>query len=472
MVCPARGQVLSRQLDLILAKRFAANLGSELALVTLDDNVRFNAQQLGIRAFSDIRHAQELEWRIIEPRKLENQPRTHLTGLDNLRKSIRSQAPVWMEQPAARIICLGVSLLALLALAIFFLPDAKVILTAREQMQSLKLDLIADPSATTANISTGSVPTYFQEATVEGTDSITATGTMTIPDQPAAGILKFTNRTEDKITIPTGTIITALGSDRVRFATTSPDEVVIEANKSTFVEVQAIRPGSSGNLPPNSLVAIEGDLGLKLAVTNPDATSGGLDASIPTSTAQDLQTLHAQLARKLLQESLAELKSNLPVEDTLIPSSSAIMNVLEETYNPAFGVPTEQVELVLRLKIKVQVISGKVLRNIVTPILDASIPAGYTPEINTLTITSLSTPNQGSDGKAYWTVNVSRKLLAELPADQAVESIKGATPTEAVERLSKLLPLAKRAQIKLIPSWWPRLPLLAMRITLVQAGTQ
>ncbi len=472
LVWPALGRVLNRQLDLILAKRYATTLGTELALATHDDEVRFYAQDVGIPVFTDTRQAQEQAWGMNHHKQIDHQPRAQIRGLDNLRKSVRSQTPAWLEQPAARIACLGVCLLALLALAIFILPGANVTLSPREEVQSIELDLIADPSATTINLSTGSLPTYSQEVIVEGVDSITATGTMAIPDKPASGIIKFTNRSKMAITLPASTVVTTLGSDRVRFETTSLLDTVIKPGKSVLMETQAIKPGSSGNLPPNSLVAIESDLGLELAVTNPEATRGGLDASVPTPTAQDLQTLHEQLTTSLLQQALIETQSKLPVEDTLVGPSATISEVVDESYNPATGVPAEQVELTLRLKVIAQVVSGEVLHDMVTPILNADIPDGYTPVMNTLVVIPVTTPTVGSDGKAYWTVNASQKLQADIPTNLAVESIQGVTAKEAVKRLSESLPLAEPANIVLMPTWWPRLPLLAMRIIFVQADSQ
>jgi hypothetical protein len=472
LVWPVQGRVLRRQLDLILAKRYAITLGSELALATSDPEVRFNAQQVGIPTFTNLRHAEEQDWGTSRPQQLDHRARNYLVGLDELRKSIRLQTPVWMDRPAVRILCLGLSVMALVALAIFILPGAKVILSPKEDYQSVKLDLIGDPSATSVNLSTGSLPTYRQEVTVVGTDSITTTGTMTIPHEPASGMLKFTNRSKADITLPIGTIVSTLGSNQIRFKTTSLDDIVIKPNKSALVEAQAIRPGTTGNLPPNSLVGIEGDLGLELVVTNPKATSGGLDATVPTSSLNDLQSLHEQLTSTLQHKALMELQSNLPVDDTLIAPSTAIIEVVEETYTPTIGEPADQVQLLLRLKINAQVVSGEVLRKMATPILDANIPTGYAAIMDSLVITPINTPTLGADGKAYWSVNASRRILAEIPSSQAVESIKGATIANAIERLNNVVPLAKPADIELEPTWWPRLPLLAMRITLFDAGTQ
>ncbi len=464
--------MLYRKLDLILAKRFAATLGSELALATSEEEVVFNAGLVGIPVFTDARHAQERVWGEKLQKSIEHKPRTHLPGLDSLRKTIRKETQGRSENPIVRILCLGVSLLALVILTIYLLPGARVTLLSREEVQSIKLSLIADPSATTMNISSGSLPTYDQEVTVEGADVIKATGTMTIPDERATGMLKLTNNSKEEITLPARIVVTTIGSDKVRFKISLPNDIVLKPSMTVLLEAQAIKPGTSGNLPADSLVAIEGEHGIELAVTNPEATGGGLDASVPTPTVKDLQTLREHLMARLLQEAQTKLQSRLPANDILIPPTVSIIEAVEETYEPAFGEPAEQVELLLRLKIKALVVSGEMVRDMAMLILDAGIPIGYTPVGHSLMFAQLTSPALGTDGKAAWTMNVSRKIIADIPTDQAIESIKGATTAEATERLSRSLPLGEPAKIVLTPTWWPRMPLLAMRISLVLSDLQ
>ena len=112
---------------------------------------------------------------------------------------------------------------------------------------------------------------------------------------------------------------------------------MVKPNKSILVEARAIKPGTSGNLPANRLVAIEGELGLELAVTNPEATTGGSDAIVPTPTTQDLRSIHQRLSTRLIQEAMAELQASLPVDDTLITPSAVIVEELENNYNPNSG---------------------------------------------------------------------------------------------------------------------------------------
>jgi hypothetical protein len=472
LVWPLHGRVLDRQLDLILVKRYASSLGSDLALATDDAEVRFSAKQIGIPVFTDLRQAQDQDWVITQQEKIDHPPKSSLLGLDHLRKSIGSQTPDWIEHPVAKIICLGFSVLALASLAIFLLPGARVSLSPKQEVQSIKLNLIADPSINSINLFTGSVPTYSQEITVEETDSISSTGTMTIPDKPATVMLEFVNHSDKVLTLPVGTIISTLGSNRIRFKTISPVETKATPGTPVLVEAVAIRPGTSGNLPSNSLVAIEGKLGIDFSVTNPTPTSGGLDATVPVPSEQDLQTLRSKLITKLIQRAMELVQSKLPADDTLIISSATISDIAEETYSPPIGMPAEQVKLFLRAKIVAQIVSGGVLRNMATPFLDSSIPIGYTPVVNSMSFTSLGPPALGSDGKIHWSVNATRKLNADISSIKTVESIRWLTKSKAAERLSAELPIAKPPQIKLLPMWWPRMPILAMRITLEESVSQ
>jgi hypothetical protein len=321
---------------------------------------------------------------------------------------------------------------------------------------------------TSINPSISNLPTYKKEVIVEGHDTITSTGSMSIPDDPAVGNLKFTNISKQIITLPSGTIVTTRGSDPIRFITISTDEIIIDPNKSVVVPVRAIKPGSAGNLTPNKLVVIEDDPGLDLSVTNPNATSGGTDRTVATPTTQDLQILRDRLRSQLIQTALTEFQHSTPDEDTLISPTISMIETLVEISYPIIGDPGNQLELTMRVRFQSHVVSGEVLRSLVTPILDSITPIGYSPVTNTLEITQLSQPTAGQDGAIHWKVAAMRKLQADIPAYQVSEIAKGITVAKAKEQLSASLPLMEQAQIALVPEWWPRLPFLTMRIQVTQ----
>jgi len=468
LIWPEHGHVLNRQLDLILVKRYAVTLGAQLALVTHDSEVSFFADQIGIPVFGSTRLAQDTHWRDIQRRKINPQRNSQPSTLVRIQKIIQLPTPTWLEHPITRFFSFGLSVLALLALGIFILPSAKIVLSPQDQIQSMRFDIIADPSTTSIIFSTGSLPTYIQDVIVEGRDTITSTGYTVIPDEHATGSLSFTNTSTQKIKIPAGTIVSTPGSNIVRFITSSTKDVMVNPNQSVLLDARALTPGSSGNLPPEQLVKIEGDLGLDLTVTNPLATQGGTDVKIPSPSAQDLQLLDERLRNKLKQTALMDLQSTLPDEDTLILPTLTITETLSEISTPAIGEPSNQLELSLRLTVQSQVVSGEVLHRLVTPIMDSNTPNGYLPIPSTLEIIRINSPTLGGDGKAHWTINATRKLQTDIPAQRVIDIVKGVNVSQASERLSVSLPIAEQAQIVTAPSWWPRLPFLAMRIEVVQ----
>ena len=472
LVWPVSRQVLFRRLELNLVKRHANRLGAQLAFVTHDSGVRYIAKQIGIPVFNNLRQAQHAHWRTDKEENIvpRNDDMRHY--IETMRKLIHPGSEVWLEHPAIRVTCFVLSVLALFILGIFILPAAEIVLTPQEENQSMTISVSADPSLTTVKLSTGGLPTYTQEVIVEGREIVSTTGSITIPDQVAIGGLHFTNISDRKIIIPQGTIVSTLGSDPIRFIISSIDEVTINPGDSAVLSARSIGPGTSGNLPPNTLVATEGELGPDITVTNPYATHGGTDAAVPAPTNQDIRLLREQLVDKLELAAMVELKNMIPADDMLITPTLKIIEVIAETASPLAGEPGNQLSLSMRLRFQSQSVTGEDIRALVKPILDANTPTGFSSDESTILVSWLTSPSLGKDGNVNWSISAQRKLQADIAVDQAIHLINGLPIHQAIDRLNGLFPLAAQAQIMLVPEWWPRLPLLPMRIQVIQAESK
>jgi hypothetical protein len=471
LVWPNKGQVLNQRLELVMVKRHASRLGAQLGLVTHDTEVRFIAHQVGIPVFNNLRQAQDTHWRINRQKKNISPPDANRPDLNNIRKSMKSQSNVWLEHPATRIVLFGISVIALFVLGIFILPGATIYLTPQTNTQSMDLMVTADPSQSDINLSMGSFPSYNQEVIVEGRKDANTSGTATIPDKAASGTLRFTNISNRELTIPVGIVVTTLGNDPIRYATSLRNDIDIKPGISAVINARSIAPGISGNLPPNSLVAIEGDLGSDLTVTNPNATYGGTNASVSAPSNRDFRLLREQLIEDLEQTALMDLYKLLPDGDFLITPTLTMTEILDETAAPAIGEPGSHISLSMRLRFESQVASTEELNKLIIPILDANIPRGYTPIENTIILKQLTKPELGEDGNASWRINAQREIQADIINSQIGKIISGLETPQAIDRLNDALPLAHEAQIILSPSWWPRLPFLPTRIQVVQSDS-
>jgi hypothetical protein len=472
VVCPKHGHVLQRKLDLNLVKRHAVSLGAQLALVTRDAETRFFARQIDIPVFGNLHRAQNADWISTRPKEFTMQRNSDYAKLEKLRQDLRARTPAWLEHPVIRVLCLSLSVVALFSLAGFILPGATITIAPQVENQSMVFDIIADPSTTMINYSSGSVPTYILEAVVDGQDMINSSGMVIFPDKPATGSLRFSNISDHNVTIPAGTIVTTQGRNPIRFISTSNIDYVIKPNQSLILEAQAMKPGLSGNLPKNRLVVIEGILGSDLSVTNLSPTHGGTQKTVSSPSAQDLDTLHRRLLNRLEQAALLEMHSHLPEGDTIITPTLTVIETIEETSFPDVGEPGNNLNLSVQVRFQSQVVSDDTLHRLVEPIMDSYTPEGYLAMANTLSFSHPDQPTVMDDGKAQWTINATRKIKADIPGTQVIERTSGVPVAQAIERLSTSLPLSEQAQISLVPSWWPRLPWLGMRIEVIQKEGQ
>ena len=456
-------QPILTRLDLVLIQRHSATRGVQLALVTQNAQIRGIARQLGIAVFDSAKEAQAARWRSARRRRAPRPGRPSPPDLTSLRAAAHPNQPAWTSSMLARWGAFALSIIALLALLAYIIPSASLSLQPETQPQSLTLEVTASPDISQVNLA-GRLPAYPVSVIVEARGSLPATGTVMAPFKPAIGGIQFTNLTEEPVDVPMGTVVSTLDSPAVRFATSRAGQVPAGVGRSIILSAIALTPGAAGNLPADSLVAVEGTLGLNLSATNLAPTHSGSDSQVSGPSETDRQALLEQMSATLQQTAQAEMQSSLPQGDLALTPSLTYLRTLEETYSPEPGQPGEQLELTLRLEFSGQAISSADLRALVTPPLDATLPQGFTPQHDSLSVTLASTPVINPQGELAFSIIAQRSLQADIPAAQVITLLRGKPVYEASQSLLEELPLAAQPQIEISPSWWPRLPLNPFRI--------
>jgi hypothetical protein len=235
--------------------------------------------------------------------------------------------------------------------------------------------------------------------------------------------------------------------------------------------VQAVQPGASGNLAAGKIQAISGPLGFQLSVTNLSPTRYGLDKPAPAPNSNDRDRLYNQLLTSLRQTALQELQdryAGTPLEKGVpILSSLRLASVLEKTYSPLDDSPAEQLQLSLRLEFKALEIYPQDLQNLVTPLLDASLPEGFTVLPDTLNIINFNQPILDKENTAHWTLQAQRKIQAVIIPQKVIQLARGLPIEEARQHLLNHLPIVEKPLIRPFPSWSPYMPFLPLRITVM-----
>ena len=463
LVWPEQGQILTRRLDLLLLQRHSSTLGAQLALVTHSTRVREAAEALHIPVFRDSRQAQATRWRGRRRKPLRIKRLNPAPEITELRLKHQPRKAGWQEKPAARYGLFAVSILALLGLVFFFLPAARIQLEAEKQTQTIRLPVTASTAFSAVNL-VGELPANTKQVEVEGRASVPSTGSMLIPGEAAIGAATFTNLTAQAVRVPQGQIISTLDASPIRFFTSKAGVVSPGPGRTLTVPIQALVPGEAGNLEANRLTAIEGELGLRLSVTNLYALHGGSDVPAPAPRAQDRQALFKQLSSTLESSALTDLENSLGEGDLLLTGSLELVETLEETYTPANGLPGDQLELTLRLAYQALVVSADTLEALAIPVLDGSLAEGVIPVPGTLSMQHSRFSAPDDEGAVRWELSIQRTVRAEITPGEAVQLAAGQSQDAAVYQLASSLPLADAPRIEISPAWWPRLPYLTLRI--------
>jgi hypothetical protein len=230
--------------------------------------------------------------------------------------------------------------------------------------------------------------------------------------------------------------------------------------------IQALQPGSQGNLPAGNILAIEGALGVDLTVTNPKPTTGGSDLASPAPTPLDQSRLRNQLEAALEQSALQEIQSSLKPGDLLLVDHPGQVQTLEMIFDPPESQPASLLNLRLRLEYQVPIVRASDLNALVTSILDANLPPGYSPLTGSLQIDHLTSPARDDASNYQWPLKAQRHISAHVEDEQVAQIAVGLAPAQARQRLIEALPLAEPPTFTLFPSWWPRLPFLPFRISI------
>lgn len=468
LIWPQRGQLLARRLDLVLLLRHSQALGIQLALVTVDPEVRYYARELGLSVFGSAEQAQRARWKHpLRPKPLRDRPSPE----ERLQRRLRLQAlrkPPAAENltPARRLGTFALALLAVLSITAAVFPSARIELAPQVSSQEIELEVRALPGVERPSLS-GLLPLRTTSAVIEGRDSLITSGQMSLPDGYATGEVTFTNLTDTQVPVPVGLIVTTSGSE-VRFVTQRSGQVPAGPGETFDLPVQALLPGSNSNLPAGSLTAIQGELGASLTATNTSPTKGGSQVSAPAATVHDRSRLYDQLNETLQENARQELIARLNPGDILLADGIEVTRTLENSLEPAEGEPASQLNLFLRQEYRAPLISGEEQTALGKSILDANLPPGFAPRPGTLEIEQLSEPRLEASGEARWRVRFRRQIVAQLPKGEAINLALGKTPDQARMRLATTLPLADSPVILLRPVWWPRLPLLPIQIVVDQ----
>ncbi len=459
LVIPKFEQVTLRQVDYRILQRHAATLGAQLGLVTRIRKVRAQAETFGIPVFESTGEAQREAWH--KPRRRKWTKKAPDKTLREKREQVQTKEEAWRTHPITRVTALAVGVLAVLAIVALFIPRAQVTLSPVLQTQSVTLTANASRAYESVFV-TGNLPAREKRVVVEASQTITATGEGTVPQSKSQGEVEFRNLTQQALAVPDGTVVLA---GAVRFVTT--EAVTVPAGKKILAPVEAAEGGAAGNVEAEAINAIEGTLGLSLAVTNPAALTGGRELASVQANDADRKRVKESLLKELREMALEQLQGELQPNDLLFANTLLLTQTLSEKYDPPPGGVGARLTLTMQVEFAAQYASASDLTELATLAMNAALPSGFRPAAGSVTVTPLSVPVLVEEGTLRWNLRAERTIQQVFDPLVVTQLVQGLGVTEARSNLESALPEAAQPALELAPTWWRWVPLLPFRIDLV-----
>ncbi len=465
LVWPPAGRVLARRIDLVMLARHARRLGAQLALITTDPLVRDHARDLGLPAFASVEASRGRPWRDRTPKELAP-PRSRLDR-STLRPAPSFQPitwPAWVPWLVKSVVFLA-ALGGLLALAAAVVPGASVTLTPARHPLSTVVEIVADPTITSTQSTR--VPARLMRVEVETTGHTATTGLAEVPSVPAAGSVVFTSLDGVVSFIPIGTGMRTTSGSPVRFKTLQTVSIDPRVGATVVVGIQAIDLGPVANVAAGQINAIDGPLGLELAVTNPAPTGGGARSQKSAVSDDDRARLHTQLLAQLQGDALNAIQSQLGPAEFLATDSITVTDELAQTYDRSVGEQADALQLTLRAAFSGLVIANTPAQQVAAAALAAQVPRGQSLVPGSESYVRETNLTTGADGLARFSIDAQGVAAPVISPDNVRQLVAGQPIDEAQVRLATALPVSGAPDIVVQPEWFPRLPWMLFRINVV-----
>jgi hypothetical protein len=462
IVYPETFDFLDRKIDLLLLKRYAQNLGAQIAVVCTDIEIQQNAREAGIPFFQTAEVAQRVPWRRSRFRRAFREGQGNNLQLSELQSRARSvRAGFWQNKPLRAAIFL-LAILSVVILGLFFVPSAQITMPDLKEKQQITLSIWASPAISSAQVS-GGLPATEVSVVVESQGQAVSSGLAVVPARAATGNVQFTNLTSQSVRVPAGTIVLTLDSTPVKFEILQAVTVPGGGGQIAAAQIQAVQAGIQGNVSAGDIRAIEGDLGLLLTVTDIAQTLGGDNRTASSPTETDYTNLRQSVLKVLQNNALHDIQSKLAPDEKILPASLKLVSILEETQDPPAGQPSDQSRTTIRAEYSAWYTRLGDLAYIERLALDGSLTAGTAGIDGTLQSVEINSP-QIVDGIARWEVKASRDMHRIWNREEIAGLVLGKNKTEASQLISSLFGISSPVIVETQPGWWPFLPALMFRI--------
>jgi hypothetical protein len=364
----------------------------------------------------------------------------------------------------AAVLVLAAALLGAAAVVFWFLPKAEVTVFVPTVASQDIFELVLDGQVTAVNVETGVVPARRREVIVTRTIYRPATGITQIPTTHAGVALRFVNRSNAPIVVPKGTV--AVANSGVKF-TTANDVELPRQNASGDVIALAQQPGTVGNVPANTIVAIEGELAGRVAVTNPAPGEKGTDTPTQVVSEADVEGVRQFVEPILIDAAIQDVLLRFAETSTAFRGSARV-EITEITSTPAVNVPGKYADVRVTGRVTVLTAEDVDLHQVYAARFRTQMPPDSMLLDDQFTTTVIATGEADQVGDRLPVTVEARALTAPyIDRAQLREAVTGKSKQGVEDVVRGLVETPMPPLVELSPGWVPWLPRRADRIDII-----
>jgi hypothetical protein len=459
----------------------------DLALVTRHRATRKAAKQIGIPVFRDVDGAANARWHMepvlppIDPQQPDRdlpepppwrrsdevkrmaRPTLRQARQERIRKEMRYRkpSPVWLRW-AGNVLLGALIVAALAAFSYYVLPAATVTVTPGRLPLHTDLNMQAVVGLTAPDPEARQLPARALRADLAETGTVPTTGSSQKATDRAVGEVVFSNLGSSPVNIPSGTSVSTSTGTPVEFRTTR--DALLESGVGTrvTVPVEAIEPGTIGNVRPNTINTVNGSLRFRVRVGNVAGTFGGGSALTPVVTQADRDQLAAVLLDQAEQKAYDALKAQLEPGEWLPPESVQTFVVAQsfDQYNDE-----EALNLTGTLRVLAQglAVNESQASDIILRTVEQQVPANARLVADSLAV-SRQPGAEFLNNSVSFTMTVTADYTTPIDEREVRDAVLGQPPDVAVETIKSRWLLAGEPDIYLDPAWKGTLPDIGSRI--------
>lgn len=390
-------------------------------------------------------------------------PKRHQERQDRIEREEKARRPLpgWISWLGYAM--LGGLLLVMLGLfGLYVLPAATVTVRPGTQAIEVTTQLTANPNLESSNLATHQIKGRLVETIIEEVGVANTSGSVQSPTTKAVGTVTFSNLGSTAVAVPAGTVVSTGTGSPVSFRTVSQAEIPGGVGQRVDVGIEALNPGTEGNVRANTITNIDGPVRFRARVSNAGGTGGGGTDLVRAVTQADKDALLAETLARAEARANEALQARLEAGEWL-PQESITTAIVAQAFDQYNDDQSDQVNLTLRLLANGIAVNESDARDALQAAVQAELPERARLVADSL-VAHRQPGAESINSAVEFTMTVTANYVTPVDPFQVREAIAGKDVEEAMQIMQQEWSLAAPPEIYRDPEWVATLPALPTRI--------